>query len=310
MNGHPKSGTPTTSPANPAPFLDSIWKSNELVFTLMLVPAFVVICLVFLYPIFTTIHLSFFKYSLMSRKQFYGIRNYVYIFENPVFYATLLRNIIYVVFVVGMNVVIGMIMALLTRRDYRGVITVRTIFIVPMFFIPATAAAVWTMLLDQNVGLINHFIKAFGFQPQMWLAKPKTAFLWIMIADIWSWTPFMYLTFLAGLRDLPKEPYEAAMLDGASSFKQFWFLTIPLMRGIIAAAVILKSLGTFRTFVYTWVMTKGGPGDATQVLSTLTYWEGITNYNYGYASAMSTVILLISIALSVLLIFYFRRSES
>jgi multiple sugar transport system permease protein len=273
----------------------------------MLIPSFFIIAMVFLYPVVKTISLSFYKFTLISPTEYLGFRNYSYIFQDPVFYQTVLRNVVYVVIVVTANVIVGMGFALLTYRDYPGSIVLRTIFILPMLFIPATSAVMWSMLLDENIGLVNHIIKFFGFKAHMWLVEPGAAFAWILVADIWSWTPFMYLSLLAGMRDLPKDPYEAAMLDGANAVQQFWFITVPLMRGIIGTAVILKSLATFRTFNYTWVMTKGGPGDSTQVLSTLTYWEGIMNYRYGYASAMATVILIISLILSMLLVIYFKR---
>ena len=168
-----------------------------------------------------------------------------------------------VVVVVTANFVIGMTLALLTYKEARGVRVLRLIYTLPMMFIPSATAITWALLYNEEFGLINHFLKLFGVTPRMWLAQGSTGFIAVMITDIWGWVPFMYLILLAGLQSLPNEPMEAAKIDGAGSWKTFWYVTLPMLKPTIAIGITLKTMGVFKTFEYIWIMTKGGPGDET-----------------------------------------------
>jgi multiple sugar transport system permease protein len=183
----------------------------------------------------------------------------------------------------------------------------RVILILPILFIPAAAGMTWALLYDGEVGLINHFLRSIGLKPKMWLASGSTGFPAVMITDIWAWTPFSYLILLAGLQSLPTEPFEAAEVDGASSLQRFWHLTLPMMKPIIAIVTVIRSLHTFRTFVFIWTMTRGGPGDSTQVMSTLIFVRAFRNFRYGLGSTMAVITLLIAVVLSLFLIALFKE---
>jgi multiple sugar transport system permease protein len=261
----------------------------------------------FLYPLVNVFHLGFYKYHPVFGKSFIGLNNYKDIFIDSTFLFTIFRTFLYAAGCVTVSFCIGMGYALLTAKPFKGVKIIRTVFIAPMLFIPAGAALVWALCYNEQVGIINHVLSLFGFQRKMWLAYPKTGFIATMIADIWGWTPFVYLILLAGLQSLPSEPYEAAKIDGASSLQQFLYLTLPLMRPVIAVAVIIKTMDSFRAFVYIWIMTRGGPGNSTQVLSTLIYQELFLRFNYGMGSAMAVVSFLLALVIALSLIVVFKH---
>lgn len=274
---------------------------------LMIVPTLVVVGMFFVYPLVQTFYLSFFSYSPIYGKKFLGLTAYSRVLSDKTFIDTILRNLIYVGVVVGVNLFIGMGYALLTYKAAKGIRILRIILVMPILFIPAAAAITWSLLYDGQIGLINHFLKSIGLGGRMWLASGRTAFPAVMVTDIWGWTPFVYLVLLAGLQSLPVEPLEAAEIDGASSFQKFWYVVLPMMKPVIAVATVIKSLDTFRTFVFMWTMTMGGPGDSTQVLSTLIFARAFRQFKYGLGSTMATITFLVAMVLSISLITVFKE---
>lgn len=276
---------------------------------LMIVPTLVVVGMFFVYPLAQTFYLSFFSYSPIYGKKFLGLTAYSRVLSDKTFIDTILRNLIYVGVVVGVNLLIGMGYALLTYKAARGIRILRIILVIPILFIPAAAAVTWSLLYGEQIGLINHFLEIIGLGRRTWLASGRTGFPAVMVTDIWGWTPFVYLILLAGLQSLPVEPLEAAEIDGASSFKKFWYVILPMMKPVIAVATVIKSLETFRTFVFMWTMTMGGPGDSTQVLSTLIFAKAFRQFKYGLGSTMATIAFLIAMALSFFLITIFKERQ-
>lgn len=277
------------------------------IYSLMIIPVLVAVALFFVYPLVRVFYLGFFRASPVYGTKFVGFGNYIQIFADRAFILTIVRNLVYVGVVVGANFLIGMGFALLTYKEVRGVKILRIILIVPMLFIPAAAAITWALLYDEEIGLINHFLKFIGLGSRMWLASGKTGFPAVMITDVWAWTPFVYLILLAGLQSLPQEPFEAAEIDGASSLQKFCYVTLPMMKPAVTVAIIMKSLDTFRTFVYMWIMTRGGPGDSTQVLSTLIFAKAFRHFRYGIGSSMGVITVLLAFVLAFTLIIAFRE---
>ena len=276
-------------------------------YLLMVIPLLAVIAFFFVYPLVQIFYLSFYEYTPLVGKKFLGLRAYARVLSDEVFIATIVRSLIFVGVTVGANLIIGMGFALLTYKEVPGVKLLRTILIIPMLFIPAASAITWSLAYNEQIGIINHFLKAIGIRPRMWLAKGTTAFPAVMVADIWGWLPFVYLILLAGLQSLPTECFEAADIDGASAWQKFWHVTLPMMKPIIAIATILKSLDAFRTFVYMWVMTRGGPGDSTQVLSTLIFSKAFRLFKYGSGSTMAAITWAMAFTMSFALLLIFRE---
>ena len=177
----------------------------------------------------------------------------------------------YFVVTLFLQVVLGMAIALLLDAEEFGFWFLRTILTLTLVVPPAVAGMMFLLLEDAEFGVLTYFLDTFGIidKSQPLLSTSSTALWGVMLADIWQWTPFMVLIFLAGLRSLPSEPYEAAMLDGASPFMVFRRITLPLMHKIIAVAILIRGIDIFRMFDYVFVMTSGGPGTATYTLIAL-----------------------------------------
>jgi multiple sugar transport system permease protein len=165
----------------------------------------------------------------------------------------------------------------------------------------------WLLMFMPDFSVINYFLGLIGINPPQWLLTPGWALVAVMIAYIWQWTPFFILMITAGLASLPVEPYEAAMVDGASWSQMVRFITIPLLRPIILLTIVIRMMDSFRVFDQVFVMTAGGPGRSTQVLSLVIYLTGIRYRYLGYASAMSWIMLIIVIALATLMIRLLRQ---
>lgn len=209
--------------------------------------------------------------------------------------------------IVSINFLLALGWAHLTYKPFKGVSIVRAIIVTPMLFIPAAACVIWNMLYQPEVGLINHILEFIGFKRIPFLSNSQTALLAVMITDIWGWTPFVYLILLAGLQSLPKEPFEAAELDGASSLQKFRYITLPMLKGTILIALLIKAVDTFKCVEYPWIMTKGGPGDASMILGTLIYRTAFVEIHLGLASAMAGIFFLLSLFLTVIILYYYIK---
>jgi len=280
---------------------------HNCIFYFMLIPVLLVMALFFIYPLFRVFYLSFFSYNPIFGKKYVGLQQYYEVLTDKVFISTVIRNLVYVVAVVIANLIIGMCYALLTYKAARGIKILRVILILPIFFIPAVTAVTWSLLYNEQIGLINHLLEFIGLSRRTWLASARTAFPAVIITDIWGWTPFVYLILLAGIQNLPVEPLEAAEIDGASAFQRFKYVILPMMKPIIAIAVIIKSMDAFRTFVFMWIMTGGGPGDSTHVLSTLIYDRAFNHFNFGLGSTMSVITFFVALILSFILLNVFKE---
>jgi len=278
---------------------------------ILLTPAFALVIFLFIFPLSHSFYLGFFNYNLISGEQsFAGINNYIWLFGDPDFLWSIGRNFFYTAFVVAFNFILGFAFAELVIQKFPGRAVVQAIILLPMLLMPVAGAITWRMLYNTEFGLINNFLATIGLDRIPWLANSDTALFAVMITDIWAWTPWMFLVLLAGLQSLPRDVFEAARVDGASMFRRWWNLTLPLMKPVIFVAITLKSIDTFRTFDYIWVMTKGGPGGATHVLSSFGYLIGFSSFKFGTAAAVSTIAFILALLLALFLIrFMMRRTR-
>ena len=191
------------------------------------------------------------------------------------------------------QVVLGMAIALLLDTERRGYGLLRSLMILPLVVPPAVTGLMFLLMEDAQFGVLSYYLKQLGIidPDNPLLANNSTALIGVMLADIWQWTPFMVLIFLAGLRALPKEPYEAAAIDGASAIQAFRLITLPLLSRVIAVAVLLRSIDLFRVYDYIYVMTSGGPGTQTETLS---FYAGrlFTLANFPYAATLALIVLI------------------
>lgn len=235
--------------------------------------------------------------------RFAGTDNYEDLLTDPQFIGSLTLTIGYTAGAVAAELAAGLGIALLLNIDLRWIGVFRTLLVIPMMITPVVAAFCWKLLLDPDHGVINDLIA----QHIVWLGRPDTALLSVGIVNVWQNAPYVAILLLAGLRSLPPEPVEAARIDGASTLQMFWHVTLPLLRPYILVALLLRMIFEFRSFDNVYVMTSGGPANATMVLSMFTYLASFVRFDMSLGAAASWMMLLISVVLCGIFIGLVRR---
>lgn len=278
---------------------------------LLIAPTVGLLTFLTLYPFIYSFWVSLHTWVL-SRPNifpFVGLANYQeLIFEDSLFHQTL-RNT-FIVLLVGLTLEFGLgllLAIILNQKDIKGVTIFRVIFIIPMIVMPIVVGVLWKFLLHPSYGVLNYFLTQLGMKSQAWIADPKLALMTVIGVDVWEWTPFVVLILYSGLLSLPIEPYEAATIDGASSWQRFKYLTLPLMKPIILIVIIMRMIDLIELFDIVFVLTRGGPGNSTMVLTLYNFRMGLNYFNMGKASALSWIILVMVFILTQL---YIRVTRS
>jgi multiple sugar transport system permease protein len=206
---------------------------------------------------------------------------------------------------------IGLGLALLLNRKIVGKRIITSLLITPIMISPIVAGLIWRMLYHEKYGAINGIIRSLGINIQpAWLADPKLAVLAVIFTDVWEWTPLVMMVLLAGLQSIPLEPYESARIDGASPFQIFGYITLPLLRLPIMAAIVIRFIDTIKLFDIVYVLTMGGPAGKTETISFYTYLVGFRYFRMGYAAALSYLLLILTIILTTAFIRLMRLREA
>jgi multiple sugar transport system permease protein len=244
-------------------------------------------------PLFYTIWLSFHAWNLIkdAAPTFANVKNYVELVQDIRFFNALGRTLFLMCGAVLGELILGLILAVLLDRDLKGKSIFRGIFLLPMIITPVVVGVTWYILYNPKIGPLSYFLELLSFPAISWLGDPAVVLYSIMLADIWQWTPFMFLLLLAALQTIPDELYEAAKVDGASAWHIFKEITLPLLKPTLMIAVLLRSMDAFRIFPKVFVMTGGGPGQSTEVSSILIYKTAFSFYRIGYAASMVIVAL-------------------
>lgn len=279
---------------------------------LMLAPA-LVICGVFIFiPAVLTIIGSFYSFGLTSQNWVWqGIGNYVRAAQDPIFWLALRNNVIIVAGSIILQVGIGCVLAAILDRGLpTGRTFFRTIIFMPMVVSAVAVALIWLIILDPNVGILNAIVKGLGMKPPQlgWLGDPNISIYVVLVVAAWQYTGFMMVLILAGLQGIPKELYEAGEIDGARGLSAFWHITLPSIRNVLLVAVLITTIGGFKVFDFIFVLTQGGPANATQVLGTYIYLQAFNLTNMGYANAIAVVLLVIAVVLGWLQLKASRRA--
>jgi multiple sugar transport system permease protein len=277
-----------------------------------ILPAMLLLSILMLIPI-----IQVFRYSLMDNvitnksPEFVGLSNYKEIIQDEVFKSAIGHTLFFTIFSVVFHLILGMSFALLLNSKYLGSGTravLRVIFIFPWLFTPAIIAIVWRLILDP-LGIMNFMLQQAGLIDGIveWLSDESTALGTLTFINVWNGYPFYMVSLLAGLQSVPQQQYEAAVIDGANSRKQFYYITIPHLKPIILSLSILDFIWTMQVFPLVWMTTGGGPGHATEVMATYTYKLTFLQFEFSKASASAMIILLISMVISI---FYVRSQKS
>ncbi|SHG26573.1 multiple sugar transport system permease protein [Kaistia soli DSM 19436] len=259
-------------------------------------PALIVMIAILIYPLIYSFVMSFYRWDLSAPSQYFvGLSNYRDTFNSLGFKQTLRVQLIFSAVTIIIEVAAGMGVAVLVNSKLRGLKLARTLLLVPPMIAPAVVGLNFRWLFNGQYGLVNGILRYLGLPEAPWLSDPNWALVSVMIADIWQNTPLLVLLFLAGLQSLPQDPIEAAQVDGASPWGIFWHITLPLMRPILMIALMLRIIDTFRTFDVVWLMTQGGPGGATSLITVNAYQLAFQSASFGHAAAVSYVALAMSL---------------
>ncbi len=276
-------------------------------FGLMLtMPGLAVLLLVIIFPLMFAMVTSFFDYTLIhpNHDVFVGLDNYREVWDENYVGTSVWVTFKFVLASVVIEFAIGFSVALALNSITRFKNFYYVIFLAPLLINPVVVGLLWRMLLHTELGIANYAIGLIGVDPVNWLGDANTAFWTVVMVDIWHQFSFMSILLLAGLNSLPKEPYEAARMDGASSIACFIHITLPLMRPVIIVALLLRFVFAIKTFDIVFIMTKGGPGTATDLISYFIYRAAFFGLDIGRASAMSIALLLLVLGLTVYLYRY------
>jgi multiple sugar transport system permease protein len=276
----------------------------------LILPALAILLLVVAYPLGYSLSKSFTNLNLTAPgTQSIGLRNYADILKDSEFWNSAKVTGIFVAFAVALEFVLGFAVASALARMAQMRRWVLPAVLLPMMVTPVVMGLMWKYMLSEDFGVVNWFFSIFGLPVKDWLSDPSTALPTLIAIDVWMWTPFMALILLAGLLSLPREPYEAAAIDGASRWMILRRVTLPLLRKVILVAILLRTVDALQTFDVLYVTTKGGPGIKTELISFYTYKQGLDFFQMGYALALSWVLVLVTLIVALAYMRFMPKRE-
>lgn len=261
-------------------------------------PALIFVCLLMVFPVCYTFYISFTDWSLTSGKamEFVGLQSYLSVFKEPRFWDALKRTLTFTFVAVFFETVLGTAIGLLLNSEFKGKPIAKTILLLPLVATPVAVGLVFTLFYDPSIGFLNYVLNVLGISGSGWHTAEKTVMASLIIVDIWQWTPMMALMVLAGLSGISDEPYESAMVDGASYWQTLFHITLPMLLPTILTALILRSIEALKTYDIIFSMTKGGPGYSSETLNILAY-----KFSFEYFSMGQGAVILIFLFAIVLL---------
>ena len=274
----------------------------------MLTPTLIVLLVMTAYPLIFTFVYSFTDYNYLKGTEnasFVLFDNYVSLFKNGYFQQAVWNTIKFTILAVVLEMALGLLIAVFVNSLKRGQKIMRTLLLLPYLLPAVTVALSWRMMLSANYGIINQFLKGLGLPVFNWFMDTKTAFGTILLIDVWQNVPFVFLLLYASLQSVSENQYEAARIDGAGFLQQFWYVTLPNIKGSLALCALLRTIDTFRLFEKVNVLTGGGPAGTTTTITQFLYTYGIKSLDFGFGSAGAIVMTLLVLILSS---FYIKRA--
>lgn len=226
-----------------------------------------------LFPLIYSLGISLYSWWLARPRdiRFIGLDNYQALLTDPAFYRATVNSLVFMLGAVPLEFLAGLGMALLFSGRLAGAQVLKTLILLPLFITPVVSSMMWRLILHPDLGVLNYYLNLFGLGRPLWLGTPGLAMASVILLDAWRTIPFMFLVIHAGMEALPREPYEAAAVDGATPFQAFWYVTLPLLKYIMLLAVLIRLMDAFREFDAIFVLTGGGPGTATETIQLLNY---------------------------------------
>lgn len=276
---------------------------------LFIAPALAVLLSLSIYPLIYSVTISLQKETPSG--VVWSIGNFVRLVSDNFFLTAMAHTFVYAAAALTCEFLLGLSLALLLNSQIRGRGIFRASLLVPMMLPAVVVGVVWRLMLNPNFGAINGTLKQFGINTESltWTASPKLAMVSVIAVDVWQWTPFVFLVLLAGLQAIPQEPYEAALIDGSSRWQTFRHVTLPLLKPSILIVLLLRTMDLLRVFDQIFILTEGGPGFATETISLYIYRTAFRFFDFGYAAAMSFVLLALTNVISAIYIKFLQAKE-
>lgn len=277
---------------------------------LLIAPTVAVLVALSIYPLFYAVRVSLQTGTGEAAK--WSLANFGRLFGDTFFLSALAHTFVYAAVALTFEFLLGLGLAVLLDRPLRGRSIFRSVLLIPMMLPSVVVGVVWRLMLNSDFGAINGTLKGAGVNTEAltWTASPTLALASVIAVDIWQWTPFMFLVLLAGLQAIPQEPYEAALIDGSSSWQTFRHVTLPLLKPAILIALLLRTMDLLRVFDQIFILTEGGPGLATETVSLYIYRTAFRFFDFGYAAAMSFALLVLTNIISAGYIRVLQRQEA
>lgn len=284
-------------------------RKNKLTVLLFIGPGLAVLFAVSIFPLVYSLNLSLHRWNIIRPYYgyaFVGFKNFVNLFLDYRFIESLKITLYFTGGAVAIEFIFGLGLALLLSseeiRKKEIIRIIRSVILIPMMVTPVVVGLIWRYILNEHMGVANYFLSLVGMEGLKWYSSPTSALPTVVLVDVWQWTPFVVIVLLAGIASLPTTLYEVSEIDGASAWQQFVYLTLPLLKPIIIIVLLFRIIDCVRIFDKVYVLTKGGPGTATNVISIYAYRTGIKYGNISYAAALSWILLFVILGLCFLLI--------
>jgi multiple sugar transport system permease protein len=265
-------------------------------------PAVAVLFLIVVLPIAFNLYLMFTKWTVgLGAPRFIGLDNFVEIYGDERVWNGVKVMIYFSGASLALELALGLMIALYFNRTFKGSEAVQAIYIIPFAATPVAVALIWRIMLNPDIGVINYLLRSVGLPPGLWVSSEQMVVPTLVMVDVWKWTPMITLIVLAGLKSLPPDPYEAARIDGASALQIFWYITLPLIRPVLIAALMLRSLDNLKEFDMIYTITQGGPGISSETLYLYSYNVSFGFFKAGYGSALMVVVFMVVLVFNVLM---------
>ena len=287
-----------------------IWRNRRNAY-LFLLPNFVGFVVFTMIPVVTALIYSFTNYDGNSQMSFVGFRNYIKLFNDSSFLISLKNTLLYTIGTVPLIILFSLLISVLMNNGVKGAPIYRAIMLFPHIASIVAVTVVWQFLYNAKSGPINEILRAIGVaNPPAWLSDKNTALIAVMIMIVWKGLGYYMIIYLAGLRGISADQYEAATMDGANAWEQLIYVTIPNLRPITFYATIMCIINSFQVFTPIYVMTKGGPGRATSVLVLKIYEDAFVNYKFGYASAEAMILFLLILIVTLIQFYHNKKQDA
>ncbi len=279
---------------------------------LFILPMMILFAVFIVYPIIYNIRISFFDWNGISREKiFIGLANYRSLFQDPVMKTVLKNFFVFAFCTIIIQAALGLFFANLLRKKMKAANLYRTLIYLPIVATPTIVGNIFSKILESNRGYLNEFLRAIHLESlcHSWLAEPKTALICIIVINIWQWTGYSMLVYYTGMLNISEDVYEAARIDGAGAFGQFFKITLPLLRGTHYTIFIMGMIGSLKTFDIPYVLTRGGPNHATEFFSTYINTQSFSLFNQGMSSAIVVIMFLIAMFITAVQLYLYYNND-